>query len=126
MQPSTTRQEHATNALAARLRDNEGGGALNADSQLVHPLVEQRPNVIHVAAPLQQVLGVIRREAALTLQCFAQTTRTERDIPHQDGRAILEQVHVGGFVAGLAAGLLFRGIFNEPRRQRGVQAGCFG
>lgn len=42
------------------------------------------------------------------------------------GGGVAYMAHVGGFVAGLAAGLLFRGIFNEPRRQRGVPAGYFG
>lgn len=45
-----------------------------------------------------------------------------------DGAAggVAYMAHVGGFVAGLGAGVLFRGIFNEPRRQRGVPAGYFG
>jgi len=30
--------------------------------------------------------------------------------------------HIGGFVAGLLAGLLFRGIFREPRHPRGTPA----
>jgi membrane associated rhomboid family serine protease len=33
--------------------------------------------------------------------------------------------HIGGFVAGLAAGLLFRMIFNEPRHPRGTPATSF-
>jgi membrane associated rhomboid family serine protease len=34
--------------------------------------------------------------------------------------------HIGGFVAGAAAGLLFRMVFKEPRRPRGVPASAFG
>ena len=34
--------------------------------------------------------------------------------------------HIGGFVAGVLAGLLFRGIFHEPRRPRGVSASLVG
>jgi membrane associated rhomboid family serine protease len=34
--------------------------------------------------------------------------------------------HIGGFVAGVVAGLVFRGIFHEPRHQRGTPAGLFG
>ena len=34
--------------------------------------------------------------------------------------------HIGGFVAGLLAGLVFRGIFNEPRRPRGAPASAYG
>jgi membrane associated rhomboid family serine protease len=33
--------------------------------------------------------------------------------------------HIGGFVAGVVAGLAFRGIFGEPRHQRGTPAGLF-
>ena len=33
--------------------------------------------------------------------------------------------HIGGFVAGLVAGLFFRGIFHEPRRPRGTPASLF-
>jgi membrane associated rhomboid family serine protease len=34
--------------------------------------------------------------------------------------------HIGGFVAGLLAGLIFRSIFNEPRRPRGAPASAYG
>jgi membrane associated rhomboid family serine protease len=34
--------------------------------------------------------------------------------------------HIGGFVAGLLAGLIFRSIFNEPRRPRGAPASVYG
>jgi membrane associated rhomboid family serine protease len=34
--------------------------------------------------------------------------------------------HIGGFVAGVVAGLLFRGVFGEPRRPRGAPASPFG
>jgi membrane associated rhomboid family serine protease len=34
--------------------------------------------------------------------------------------------HIGGFVAGVAAGLLFRVVFHEPRRPRGVPASLVG
>ena len=34
--------------------------------------------------------------------------------------------HIGGFVAGLLAGLVFRGIFNQPRRPRGAPASAYG
>jgi membrane associated rhomboid family serine protease len=34
--------------------------------------------------------------------------------------------HIGGFVAGAALGLLFRMIFREPRRPRGMPASAFG
>jgi membrane associated rhomboid family serine protease len=30
--------------------------------------------------------------------------------------------HIGGFIAGVVAGLVFRGVFNEPRRPRGAPA----
>ena len=34
--------------------------------------------------------------------------------------------HIGGFVAGLLAGLIFRAVFNEPRRPRGAPASAYG
>ena len=33
--------------------------------------------------------------------------------------------HIGGFVAGVVAGLFFRGIFREPRHPRGTPASLF-
>ena len=33
--------------------------------------------------------------------------------------------HIGGFVAGVVAGLLFRGVFHEPRHPRGTPARLF-
>jgi len=34
--------------------------------------------------------------------------------------------HIGGFVAGVVAGLVFRALFHEPRRSRGVPASLSG
>ena len=34
--------------------------------------------------------------------------------------------HIGGFVAGVVAGFLFRAVFNEPRRPRGTPASAYG
>jgi membrane associated rhomboid family serine protease len=34
--------------------------------------------------------------------------------------------HIGGFVAGLVAGFVFRIVFNEPRRPRGTPASAYG
>ena len=34
--------------------------------------------------------------------------------------------HIGGFVAGVVAGLIFRTIFHEPRRPRGMPASAYG
>ena len=34
--------------------------------------------------------------------------------------------HIGGFVAGVVAGFVFRTIFNEPRRPRGAPASAYG
>ena len=33
--------------------------------------------------------------------------------------------HIGGFVAGVVAGLVFRGVFHEPRHPRGTPARLF-
>jgi membrane associated rhomboid family serine protease len=42
-----------------------------------------------------------------------------------DTGGVAYMAHIGGLVAGLAAGLLFRVIFNEPRHPRGTPAGLF-
>ena len=34
--------------------------------------------------------------------------------------------HIGGFIAGVVAGLLFRVVFHEPRRPRGTPASLYG
>ena len=34
--------------------------------------------------------------------------------------------HIGGFLAGIVAGFVFRAMFNEPRRPRGAPASGFG
>jgi membrane associated rhomboid family serine protease len=34
--------------------------------------------------------------------------------------------HIGGFVAGVVGGFLFRALFNEPRRPRGAPASAYG
>jgi membrane associated rhomboid family serine protease len=39
-----------------------------------------------------------------------------------EGGGVAYMAHIGGFVAGLAAGLVFRTIFNEPRHPRGTPA----
>ncbi|HJP70210.1 MAG TPA: rhomboid family intramembrane serine protease [Candidatus Limnocylindria bacterium] len=43
-----------------------------------------------------------------------------------DTGGVAYMAHIGGFVAGLVAGLLFRAIFNEPRRPRGAPASAYG
>jgi membrane associated rhomboid family serine protease len=41
------------------------------------------------------------------------------------GGGVAYMAHIGGFVAGVVAGLVFRGIFNEPRHPRGTIASAF-
>src|SRR5688572_10921984 len=98
---AATREEHATDAFTARLGDDECCGALDTDRQLVDTLIQQRANVVSGPTALQEVFRVIGSKTALTLQCLAQTTRTERNISHQDRCAILQQVHVGGIVTNV-------------------------
>jgi membrane associated rhomboid family serine protease len=43
-----------------------------------------------------------------------------------EGGGIAYMAHIGGFVAGLAGGFLFRAVFNEPRHPRGTPASLFG
>ena len=44
----------------------------------------------------------------------------------ETGGGVAYMAHIGGFVAGVAGGLLFRSIFNEPRRPRGAPASAYG
>jgi membrane associated rhomboid family serine protease len=42
-----------------------------------------------------------------------------------EGGGVAYMAHIGGFVAGVVAGLLFRGISGEPRRPRGTPASLY-
>lgn len=42
-----------------------------------------------------------------------------------EGGGVAYMAHIGGFVAGLAGGLLFRTVTNEPRHPRGTPASLF-
>jgi membrane associated rhomboid family serine protease len=41
------------------------------------------------------------------------------------GGGVAYMAHIGGFVAGVAAGIVFRAIFREPRHPRGTPARAF-
>jgi membrane associated rhomboid family serine protease len=43
-----------------------------------------------------------------------------------EGGGVAYMAHIAGFFAGAALGLVFRVIFNEPRRPRGMPASAFG
>ena len=43
-----------------------------------------------------------------------------------EGGGVAYTAHIAGFLAGAAAGLAFRAIFNEPRRPRGMAASAYG
>ncbi len=47
-------------------------------------------------------------------------------VTEETGGGVAYMAHIGGFVAGVLAGILFRAIFHEPRRPRGVPASVFG
>jgi membrane associated rhomboid family serine protease len=42
-----------------------------------------------------------------------------------EGGGIAYMAHIGGFVAGLVGGFVFRAVFNEPRHPRGTPAAAF-
>jgi membrane associated rhomboid family serine protease len=42
------------------------------------------------------------------------------------GGGVAYMAHIGGFVAGVVAGLVFRAVFSEPRRPRGTPASAYG
>jgi membrane associated rhomboid family serine protease len=43
-----------------------------------------------------------------------------------EGGGVAYMAHIGGFVAGVVAGLVSRAIFHEPRRPRGAPASAYG
>ena len=43
-----------------------------------------------------------------------------------EGGGIAYMAHIGGFVAGVVGGFLFRAVFNEPRHPRGTPASLYG
>jgi membrane associated rhomboid family serine protease len=47
-------------------------------------------------------------------------------VTEETGGGVAYMAHIGGFVAGVVAGLLFRTLFNEPRRPRGAPASAYG
>jgi membrane associated rhomboid family serine protease len=46
-------------------------------------------------------------------------------VTEETGGGVAYMAHIGGFVAGLAAGVLFRAIFRQPRHPRGTPASPF-
>jgi membrane associated rhomboid family serine protease len=47
-------------------------------------------------------------------------------VTEETGGGVAYMAHIGGFVAGLVAGVAFRAIFREPRRPRGAPASAYG
>ena len=47
-------------------------------------------------------------------------------VTEETGGGVAYMAHIGGFVAGVVAGLAFRGIFHEPPRPRGARASVWG
>jgi membrane associated rhomboid family serine protease len=47
-------------------------------------------------------------------------------VTDETGGGVAYMAHIGGFVAGVLAGFLFRALFHEPRRPRGAPASAFG
>ena len=46
-------------------------------------------------------------------------------VTDETGGGVAYMAHIGGFVAGVVAGLAFRAIFSEPRRPRGTPAAAY-
>ena len=47
-------------------------------------------------------------------------------VTEETGGGVAYMAHIGGFVAGVVAGMVFRVVFHEPRRPRGLPASAFG
>ena len=72
-----------------------------------------RPVLALVAIGLWAVFQVVNGIGA-----FAVTEETAGGVAYM--------AHIGGFAAGLVAGLFFRAIFREPRRPRNAPASAWG
>ena len=46
-------------------------------------------------------------------------------VTEETGGGVAYMAHIGGFVAGIAAGIVFRAIYHEPRHARGTPARMF-
>ncbi|MGH2401387.1 MAG: rhomboid family intramembrane serine protease [Candidatus Limnocylindria bacterium] len=47
-------------------------------------------------------------------------------VSEETGGGVAYMAHIGGFIAGVLAGIVFRAVFHEPRRPRGAPATAFG
>jgi membrane associated rhomboid family serine protease len=47
-------------------------------------------------------------------------------VTEETGGGVAYMAHIGGFVAGVVAGFLFRGIYGQPRRPRGAPVSSYG
>lgn len=47
-------------------------------------------------------------------------------VTEETGGGVAYMAHIGGFVAGLVAGFVFRAIYREPRRPRGAPLSAYG
>ena len=69
--------------------------------------------------------GLSRRALAIGLWAVLQFV-SGFTVTEETGGGVAYMAHIGGFVAGVVAGLLFRTLFHEPRRPRGAPASAYG
>jgi membrane associated rhomboid family serine protease len=79
-----------------------------------------RVTVLMLRFPMQ-VPAIVAIGLWAVLQFVSGFTVTE-----EAGGGVAYMAHIGGFVAGVVAGLIFRTIFGEPRRPRGAPASAYG
>src|SRR5690606_41732819 len=88
----SAREEHATDPLAARLRRDDGSGALDPDGELLGALGDEVAEVAALAVPvgpaLDDLLGLVRGEAALALERLAQPAGAEGDVARSEERRV--------------------------------------
>src|SRR6188508_3412395 len=98
--PSATREPEppdTTGRPAGRLE--EGGGALDADSQLFATGLEEWIQDLTPLEALQQVIGFLCGQAALPLNVLPEAAGADRQVTGEHGNPVLEDVDVGHFVA---------------------------
>src|ERR671920_1595067 len=77
----------------------EGGGALDADGQLLAPGLEQRIQRLAALGALEHGLGLVGGQPALALQVFLEPPGADGDVAGEDGDAVVQDIDVAGLVA---------------------------
>src|SRR4051812_21360116 len=102
---ATTRVDRPDLATGAGRGGEEGGRTLDANCDLFTAAIEHRIEVLGTVVALEQLLRLVRRQTALTLQVFAEAAGA--------GRAVT-RAGLGGLVQDVGVGEVLAGVFRRP------------